>query len=216
MIADEIRKKLQDIVRGALLEGQEDHCTAIRNLLSQSFGSDPTVKREFESRSIIKEKQTRFLKTHAENNGLWMPTLSVDSQYLTRGGESEIYLAPDHRHVIKVNEAVYYATWTEYFNSLVIHNLLFPSTVYELLGFTSGKNETLCAVLRQPFIEGGQADLESIKELLTFNGFENTRRQDYYNKEFGLELEDMHDENVIAKDDVLFFIDTVFYIMERK
>jgi len=26
-------------------------------------------------------------------------------------------------------------------------------------------------------------------------------------------LEDMHDENVLAKGEVLFFIDTVFYIM---
>lgn len=34
--------------------------------------------------------------------------------------------------------------------------------------------------------------------------------------EFGLILEDMHDENVIARNDALFFIDTVFYIMERK
>ena len=51
------------------------------------------------------------------------------------------------------------------------------------------------------------------KDLLSFNGFENTKRQDYYNKEFGLVLEDMHDENVIARQDVLFFIDTVFYIM---
>ncbi len=40
-----------------------------------------------------------------------------------------------------------------------------------------------------------------------------TKRQDYYNQEFGLVLEDMHDENVIAKGDVLFFIDTVFYVM---
>jgi len=48
---------------------------------------------------------------------------------------------------------------------------------------------------------------------VAFNGFENTRRQDYYNKEFGLVLEDMHDENVIAGQGVLFFIDTVFYIM---
>ncbi|WP_350340108.1 hypothetical protein [Paraflavitalea speifideaquila] len=62
----------------------------------------------------------------------------------------------------------------------------------------------------------GQPDLENIKELLTFNGFENTRRQDYYNKEIGLELEDMPDKNVIVKDDLSFFIDTVFYIMERK
>jgi hypothetical protein len=93
---------------------------------------------------------------------------------------------------------------------------LFPGTAYELLGFTSGKDGALCAVLKQPFIEGGQADLKNIRELLTFNGFENTRRQDYNNKEFGLELEDMHDENVIVKDDLLFFIDTVFYIMEIK
>jgi hypothetical protein len=71
-------------------------------------------------------------------------------------------------------------------------------------------------VLEQPFIEGGQADLEAIKELLIFNGFVNTKRQDYYNEALGLLLEDMHDENVIAKGDVLFFIDTVFYIMERK
>lgn len=66
-----------------------------------------------------------------------MLSLPEASQYLTRGGESEIYLAPDHLHVIKVNDAVYYATWTEYFNSLVIHNLMFPNTAYELLGFTS-------------------------------------------------------------------------------
>jgi hypothetical protein len=46
---------------------------------------------------------------------------------------------------------------------------------------------------------------------LAYNGFENTRRNDYYNKELGLILEDMHDENVIANSDTLFFIDTVFY-----
>lgn len=216
MISDEIRQKLQNIVRGHGLEGQADHCTAIRNLLSQSFGSGPTIKSEFESRSILKKGQARFLKSHAKNNGLWIPSLPEGAQYLTRGGESEIFLAPDNKHVIKVNDAVYYATWTEYFNSLVIHNLLFSNTAYELLGFTFGKDDALCAILNQPFIEGGQADLANIKEYLTFNGFQNNKRQDYFNDEFGLVLEDMHDENVIASDDVLFFIDTVFYIMDRK
>jgi hypothetical protein len=28
-------------------------------------------------------------------------------------------------------------------------------------------------------------------------------------------LEDMHDENVIARNDLLFFIDTVFYVMKK-
>ena len=76
MISHEIRQKFQNIIRGDVLEGHEDHCTAVRNLLSQSFGSNPTVKREFESRSIVKEEQARFLKSHAENNSLWMPSLT--------------------------------------------------------------------------------------------------------------------------------------------
>jgi len=216
MISDEIRQKLQNIIRGDVLEGQEDHCTAIRNLLCQSFGSDPTVKKEFESRSIVKEEQASFLKAYAEDNGIWMQSLPAGSQYLTEGGESKIYLAQDQLHVIKNNDAVYYATWLEYFNSLVIHNLLFPNTAYEFIGFTQGEAGELRAVVQQRFIEGEQADLADIKEHLIFNGFAHTKRQDYFNTEFGLILEDMHDENVIARNDVLFFIDTVFYIMERK
>ncbi|AEW00906.1 hypothetical protein Niako_4650 [Niastella koreensis GR20-10] len=216
MISDEIRQKLQNIVRGDVLEGQKDHCTAIRNLLCQSFGSNPTIKKEFESRSIVKEEQARFIKAYAEDKRLWMQSLPAGSQYLTEGGESKIYLAPDQLHVIKNNDAVYYATWLEYFNSLVIHNLLFPNTAYELVGFTMGKEGELRAVVLQRFIEGEQADLADIKDHLIFNGFAHTKRQDYFNTEFGLILEDMHDENVIARNDVLFFIDTVFYITERK
>jgi len=216
MISDEIQQKLQNIVRGDVLKGQEDHCTTIRNLLCESFGSNPTIKKEFESRSIVKEEQASFLKTYAEDKGLWMQSLPEGCQYLTHGGESEIYLAPDQIHVIKNNDAVYYATWLEYFNSLVIHNLLFPNTAYKFVGFVLGKEEELRAVLQQRFIEGEQADLADIKEHLSFNGFAHTKRQDYFNTEFGLILEDMHDENVIARNDVLFFIDTVFYIIERK
>ena len=79
------------------------------------------------------------------------------------------------------------------------------------MGFTE-KDHVLLAVLKQPYISSDRiANLNNIKKLLSFNGFENTKRCDYFNKEFGLILEDMHDENVIAKDDTLFFIDTVFY-----
>jgi hypothetical protein len=74
---------------------------------------------------------------------------------------------------------------------------------------------SLPAILQQPFIEGEQARLKDIRELLSYNGFEYTKRQDYYNSEFGLILEDMHDENVISKNDVLFFIDTMFYITKE-
>ena len=213
MISDEIREKLQDIVSGARLKGTTDRCSTIRNILVESFGADSTVKSEFESRALLKEKQAGFLRSQARELNIWAYSLPTGSEYLTRGGESRVFLAADGFNVIKVNDAIYYATWTEYFNSVVIHNLLFPNTAYSLIGFTE-TGDSLNAVVEQPFIEGGQARLNDIKELLNFNGFDNTRRQDYYNKEFGLVLEDMHDENVIARQDILFFIDTVFYVMK--
>lgn len=212
MIFDEIRQKLQNIVRGISLEGTSDRCTTVRSILIESFGASSTVKREFESRSIIKEKQAEFLERYAQKSGIWLESLPPNTEYITRGGESMIYLAADKLNVLKVNDAIYYATWTEYFNSLILHNLLFPNTAYSLLGFIKSDGN-LHAVLQQPFIEGEQAKLSDIKDLLSFNGFENTKRQDYYSKEFGLVLEDMHDENVISRQGLLFFIDTVFYIM---
>jgi hypothetical protein len=213
MIADEIRQKLQDIIGGALLKEQEDHCTAIRNILCRRFETGPTTKSKFESRAILKEEQAGFLKQYAIELQIWMDALPTDWRYLAKGGEATVYLANDNKNVIKVNDGIYYATWLEYFNSILIHNLLFPETAYSLCGFTD-VNNTFSIIIQQPFIIGGQAELEDIKNLLSYNGFDNIKRQDYYNKEFNLLMEDMHDENVIAKDGSLLFIDTVFYIME--
>jgi len=70
----------------------------------------------------------------------------------------------------------------------------------------------LFAVLEQSFIlSDAQVEFEEIKKILEFNGFENLRRNDYINRDLGLILEDMHDENVIVNSDTLFFIDSVFY-----
>jgi hypothetical protein len=126
--------------------------------------------------------------------------------------EKQKYLDEDNRSVIKLNDAVYYNTWLDFFNSILIHNLLFKDTSYNLIGFTE-KDNNLLAILKQPFIiSDSHVDLDTVKKLLEYNGFENTRRNDYYNKELGLILEDIHDENVIVNSNILFFIDTVFYI----
>ena len=95
MISNEIREKFQDIVRGTRLQGAAGHCSTVRNLLVESFGAGSTVKSEFESRAIIKEEQAHFLRSWAKEAGLWLPTLPPGSEYLTRGGESKVYLASD-------------------------------------------------------------------------------------------------------------------------
>jgi len=106
---------------------------------------------------------------------------------------------------------VYYATWLEFLNSILLHNIIFENTAYIFRGFCK-QNDVLYAVLKQQFITSdSQVELEEIKQLLSFNGFENSKRNDYVHKELGLILEDMHDENVLVSSDTLFFIDTVFF-----
>lgn len=119
MLSDDVRQKRQHILRGTVIEAAQDHCTTIRNFLCSGCSTSTAVKRNFESQLIIKEEQAERLKQFATINNLWLLSLPQDSQYLTSGGESKIYLDSDNRHVIKINDAVYYATWLEYFNSLV-------------------------------------------------------------------------------------------------
>ena len=82
------------------------------------------------------------------------------------------------------------------------------------MGFTV-INSKLFAVVRQNFIVATEpTDLNSVKLFLEFNGFCNTRNNDYFNAELGVIFEDLHDENVLSRNQVLFFIDTVFYLAE--
>ena len=210
-IDDDTRKRLIDIVKGTLLEGAEDNCTTARNLLCASFRTSTTVKKDFEGQSRIKTEQTEFLKQQSASKNWWVQHLPDESNFLTRGGEAKIYFAPDRRNVVKINDGIYYATWLEFFNSVVIHNLLFVDTAYTFLGFIE-KDGSMLAVLKQPFIPSdAPVDLEEVKKLLAINGFVNTKRNDYFNKDLGIILEDMHDENIIVNSNTLFFIDTVFY-----
>jgi hypothetical protein len=69
MYDNETRGKLQNIVSGTIIEGQTDNCTAARNHLCKSFSTSTNVKRDFESRSKIKEEQSKLLK---KNSLLWI------------------------------------------------------------------------------------------------------------------------------------------------
>ncbi len=211
MLPNDTRSKIKNITTGTVIEGSQDHCATIRNLLCTSFPTSTTVKEDFEGKSVLKEKQVAFLENFCNQNNLWVTDLPGEDRYLTRGGEARVYLHSDNKHVIKLNDGVYSATWLEFFNSILLHNLIFSNTAYSLIGFVKD-GTTLYAVLKQPFITSdAQVDLNDIKKLLTFNGFENNRRNDYIHKELGLILEDMHDEIVLVNAETLFFIDTVFY-----
>ena len=211
MLEDGKKEKIAHIVHGDVLEGQQNSLTTIRNLLCSSYPTSRTVKKDFESQLLVKKEQAEFLIQYCNSHNLFLSTLPVKEQFIAKGGEATVYLSIDRRNVIKLNDAVYYATWLEFFNSVLLHNILFPHTSYQLLGVSIVDNK-LMAVLEQPYIiSDSLVDLADIKEFLEYNGFKNTKRQDYKNDEMGLILEDMHDENVLRNADTLFIIDSVFY-----
>ena len=135
------------------------------------------------------------------------------SQYVSEGAEQKVYLNGTD-HVIKLNDAIYYTSWLDYFHNLLLHNFFFPDTAYELRGFTK-QDDVLYAVVAQAFVSITQlTDLNEVRLFLSSNGFNNTRNNDYQNHELGIILEDLHDENVLTRNGVLYFIDTVFYITD--
>jgi hypothetical protein len=211
MLTDDTRGKIENITAGVILKGQQDSCTTARNFLCGSYPTSTTVRKDFESQSIIKKEQEQKLEEFCIKYGLWTEQLPTKQSFLKRGGEARVYLHEDGRHVIKLNDAIYYATWLEFLNSILLHNLIFPNTAYQLIGF-SKEEETLIAALKQPYIiSDALVDINDIRAFLEFNGFSHTRRYDYEHKQLGLILEDMHDENVLVNSETLFFIDTVFY-----
>jgi Serine/Threonine/Tyrosine Kinase found in polyvalent proteins len=212
MILDEYSKQqLQNIISGACITESESTLHATRNILCSSFATNTKIKKNFEHQQRIKEEQKLALISFAKENNLIGEEFVESELYLTEGGEAKVFLSVDGTHVIKINDGVYYNTWLDFLNSLCIHNLLFPETCYELIGFSFISE--LFAIVKQNFIVSNQdVDLEEVETILKTNGFNKIKKIDYYNQKLGIRLEDIHDENVIKQNGVYFFIDTVFYL----
>ena len=166
-----------------------------------------------ESEKHFKKQEAKKLEDYITKNNLWIDNIDF-SQYVSEGAEQKVYLK-DSEHVLKLNDAIYYNSWKDYLYNLLVHNYFFSDTAYDLLGFTKN-DEVLYAVVQQNYVSiTSRTDLSKVKKFLTLNGFENNRNNDYINLELGITLEDLHDENVLTQNDILYFIDTVFYLTEK-
>ena len=177
--------------------------------LNNGQKASPTVENE----KHLKKQEAEKLENYISKNNLWINDIDF-SQYVSEGAEQKVYLR-DSEHVLKLNDSIYYSSWKDYFYNLLLHNYFFPDTAYELIGFTKDK-DILYAIVKQNYVSiTSNTNLEDVKSFLTLNGFDNVRNNDYYNSDLGIILEDLHDENVLTRNDILYFIDTVFYLTEK-
>ena len=169
---------------------------------------------KIENPKLYKKQEENLLKTYAAENNLWVSSTYLE-KYVDEGAEQKVYFLGQNS-VIKLSNAIFYDFWEDYFNSLLLHNYFFPDTAYELVGFME-KDNTFYAVIKQPLVSTKEkTDLDKVKKEMSENGFVNTKNNDYYNENLVIILEDLHEENVLTKDGILRYIDTVFYLQAKK
>lgn len=205
-----MKNEIQRIISG---ENQVKYGTIIQTIFSYLRRSQETSRVDKASKQF-REEEEKYLRDFIEKNQLWITTINLDN-YISEGAEQKVYLR-DGKSVWKLNDAIFYSSWSDYLVNLLLNNYFFADTAYQLKGFFTDK-EILYAVVEQAFVKANQkTDLLLVKQFMQANGFLNTRNNDYYHPEWGIILEDLHDENVLTQNDILYFIDTVFYVVSPK
>jgi hypothetical protein len=194
-----LKNDLQNIICGEIKDGKGELIKTAQTYLGKSFATGPGIEKKKQSREQEEEKLRGFIS----HNNLWLSP-GVFGTYITEGAEQKVYFPEGSDDVIKVSDAVFYIYWEDYFNNLLVHNYLFPDTAYTLTGFYTSKN-ILFAVLRQRFIQSTEmTDLNNVRQFMQSNGFLQKKNNDYYNPFLGIIIEDLHEENVLTNNGVLF------------
>lgn len=205
-----IKNELQNIITGNGQIGDKNLIKTIQDVLRRNEKSIQISSQN----KLVKSEEEIVLKHIIEAEDLTYKEEISESNYISEGAEQKVYRLDD-KYIIKLNDTIFYASWKDYFNSLLIHNYFFNSTKYELLGFKI-INKKIFAVVKQRFVKADETvDLEQVKSFLEFNNFRNVRNNDYQNDELGLIFEDLHDENVLINNGILYFIDTIFYLTDN-
>lgn len=202
----QVKYELQNILSGKSSQSYDSTIQAVTCYLRKSQSTSSLAKDQLKN----KAEETKKLISYAANNQLTFKNIN-NKNYVSEGAEQKVFIK-NKDHILKLNDAIYYTSWLDYFHNLLLHNYFFADTAYQFIGFYND-NYDLYSVVKQPFVEVDKfTDLNNVNEFLINNGFENTRNHDYYHPKLGIILEDLHDENVLTKKNTLYFIDTVFYI----
>lgn len=205
-----MKDEIQRVISG---ENQVKYGDIIQTIIRYLRRSQEASRVDKTSKQF-REEEEKYLRDFVEKNQLWVTNIDLNN-YISEGAEQKVYLR-DGKSVWKLNDAIFYSSWSDYLVNLLLNNYFFADTAYQLKGFFKDK-EILYAVVEQAFVKANQkTDLLLVKQFMQANGFLNTRNNDYYHPEWGIVLEDLHDENVLTQNDILYFIDTVFYVVSPK
>ncbi|MEM6299383.1 MAG: hypothetical protein AAF740_11910, partial [Bacteroidota bacterium] len=164
-----LKYELQSILSGTRQVSQGALIQTITRHLGRSAPTSPMAQDEQQNKHQEKEK----LIAYATKHNLWVSSIDFEG-FISAGAEQRVFIKGD-RYVYKLNDAIYYASWIDYFDSLLLNNFFFPDTAYNLLGFHL-EEDILFAVVMQPYVKADTpTEISEVKKFMKNNGFENTR-----------------------------------------
>lgn len=203
----DIKDELQNIILRDGPIGSSSKLKQVQHFLRENASPSQGIEKQ----KYFKGEEEKCLIDFATQHSLFYSDEIDERMFISEGAEQRVYKFDD-LNVIKLNSSIFYEYWLDYFNNLLIHNFFFSSTNYDFLGFKIIDKQLYSVVKQQFIIANETTDLHSVRSFLEYNSFHNTRNNDYISDGLGLIFEDLHDENVLTKDGILYFIDTVFYI----
>lgn len=117
-----LKDELRNIISGKSENRSGIAIQAISCYLKRSVGPSKVAKDE----KHFKKQETTFLKEYVTKNNLWASNIDT-SNYVSEGAEQKVYLKDD-QYVLKLNDSIFYASWEDYFNNLLLHNFCFADT----------------------------------------------------------------------------------------
>lgn len=141
-----MKNELQNIISGKSQVKHGANIQAVSRYLRKSQSTGGALK----SGKQIKSEETALIRQFCNRNSFWITEININA-FISSGAEQKVYLQNKHK-VIKLNDSIYYESWQDYFNNLLLNNFFFPDTAYQLIGFYE-QGDTLYAVVEQKFVE---------------------------------------------------------------
>lgn len=206
-----IQNETKQVSPGSQQEGAGSEPTYAKDVIGRVHEAVQSQPGEKATDSQVKKKEETALEEEAKKQGHWIeaPTEVPHAE----GQEQVVYLDDSGKTVTKINTGVMHSTWKDFMERIDRHNELFPDVAYKIKGFTRMNGE-FGVVLEQPVVKGEAASEQEIKDDLEKRGFkqwgpEPAKRTTFHNKEAGVTLKDVHNDNVIKDEEGnLRYIDT--------
>jgi len=170
----------------------------------------PGASKSAPERKVV---ESGALLEHAEEAGLLGDPNTFFKQWQNdgseAGGEHQVSFPPGP-DVIKRTYNPNYPTWADYFDSLNVHNALFPKAALTFREFQNVEGSAgvdidgqkwpggLYSVVSQPFLEISRGlSVPETDALMKTRGFYRVRPMEYYSPELGIHMTDLHGMNAV-------------------